>query len=93
MKYRVKFFAYIREITGEKEITVRAEKPMSVSELLSYLSDKYGKKFREVFDKDDFNDIFMIVVNNKLIVKMPNKEDIELEDGSEVAILPPVGGG
>ena len=82
---KVKFFATLREIAGRREIEVSGVS--TVGELLNALYKNFGESFRE-----EIEDKNMILVNGKNILDMDGY-DTPLEEGDEVSIFPPAGGG
>jgi molybdopterin synthase sulfur carrier subunit len=94
MKVEVKFFTSLREITGKKVDEIQLQSIITVEELLTLLSEKYGKKFREYIynKKGKVYDFLSFLVNGKNINVLQGF-DTELKQGDTVAILPPVGGG
>jgi molybdopterin synthase sulfur carrier subunit len=94
MKIEVKFFTSLREMTGKKVDEIQLQSIITVEELLTLLSEKYGKKFREYIynKKGKVYDFLSFLVNGKNINVLQGF-DTELKQGDTVAILPPVGGG
>jgi len=93
MKVEVKFFTSLREITGKKVDEIQLQNPITVNELITLLSEKYGKNFREyIYNKGDVQVFLSFLVNGKNINIM-QRFDTKLQEGDVVAILPPVGGG
>jgi len=94
MKIEVKFFTSLREITEKKSEKVQLQNTITVEELLTLLSEKYGKKFREYIynKKGKVHGYLAILVNGKNINVLQGF-DTELKEGDTIAILPPVGGG
>ena len=94
MKVEVKFFTSLREITGKKVDKVQVQNIITVEELLTQLSKKYGKEFREYLynEKGQVRSHLSILVNGKSTNVLQGL-DTELKEGDTVAILPPVGGG
>lgn len=94
MKIEVKFFTSLREITGKKMDEVQLQSIITVEELLTLLSEKYGKKFREYIynKKGKVHGFLSFLVNGKNINIMQGF-DTKLQENDVVAILPPVGGG
>jgi len=94
MKVEVKFFTSLREITGKKVDEVQLQNVITVEELLTLLSEKYGKKFREyIYNKKGEPQEFLSFLVNGTNINNIKGFDIKLKDGDVVAILPPVGGG
>jgi molybdopterin synthase sulfur carrier subunit len=94
MKVEVKFFTSLREITGKKVDEIQLQNVITVEELLTLLSEKYGKKFREYIynKKGKVQDFLSFLVNGKNINFLQGF-DTELKQGDIIAIIPPVGGG
>ncbi len=94
MKIEVKFFTSLREITGKKVDEVQSPSAITVEELLTRISEKYGKEFKEYLynKKGKVQRHLVILVNGKSINVLQGSET-ELKEGDTVAILPPVGGG
>ena len=94
MKVEVKFFTSLREITGKKVDNLELQNAITVDELVTLLSRKYGKKFREYIynKKGEVQEFLSFLVNGKNINNMQGF-DTKLKNGDIVAILPPVGGG
>ncbi len=94
MKVEVRFFTSLREITGKKIEEIMLQNTITVGELLTELSKKYGKEFREYLytQKGKVHGYLSILVNGKS-TNILQGLDTELKEGDTVAILPPVGGG
>jgi len=94
MKVEVKFFTSLREITGKKVDEIQLQNTITVNELVTLLSEKYGKNFREYIynKKGDVQEFLSFLVNGKNINIMQGF-DTKLQEGNVVAILPPIGGG
>ncbi len=87
----VKYFAYIRDYTGSKEIEI--EHFETLHELLNKLCEIYGLKFKKRIFKDDaLSDEIIILVNGRNIVHLSNL-DTKLEADDEISIFPVVAGG
>jgi len=94
MKVEVKFFTSLREITGKKTEEIQIQDTITVEKLLTLLSEKYGKNFREYFypKNGKVQGFLSFLVNGKNINALEGF-DTKLKQGDTVAILPPVGGG
>jgi len=81
IKVTVRFFAAPREAIGEAEITTEIPAGTTVGELIDHLTEEYP--VLRAYTR------FISVAVNRAYVGMQT----ELQDGDEVACLPPVGGG
>jgi molybdopterin synthase sulfur carrier subunit len=94
MKVEVKFFTSLREIIGKKTEEIQIQHTITVEKLLTLLSEKYGKNFREyVYYKNGKVRGFLSVLVNGKNINALEGFDTKLKQGDTVAILPPVGGG
>ena len=94
MNIKIRFFTSLREITGKKVDEIQSQNAITVEELLTLLSEKHGKNFKEyVYTKNGkVQDFLSFLVNGKNINVLQGF-DTEQKHGDTVAILPPVGGG
>ena len=94
MNVEVKFFTSLREITGKKTDKIQLENVITIEELLTLLSYKYGKNFREyIYDKKGKVQGFLSFLVNGKNINILEGFDTKLKQGDTIAILPPVGGG
>ena len=94
MKVEVKFFTSLREITGKKTDEIQLQDTITVKELLTLLSTKYGKNFRDyVYSKSGKVQGFLSFLVNGKNINVLEGLDTKLKHGDTIAILPPVGGG
>jgi molybdopterin synthase sulfur carrier subunit len=94
MKIEVRFFTSLREITGKKVDEIQLQRVITVEELLTLLSKKYGKNFREyIYNKKGKVQGFLSFILNGKNINVLQGFDTELKEGDIIAILPPVGGG
>ena len=80
-KVKVLFFARLREVVGSHELSLSLEIPASISQLLDTLEQNYPAL-------KEMRPIIRVGVNQEYVL-----EDIELKDGDEIALIPPVSGG
>jgi len=94
VKIRVKFFTTLREITGKKEEEVESSSNITVKELLTQLSKKYGTEFTDyIYDeRGNVRTHIQILINGRGINVFQGLET-KLKEGDAIAIFPPVGGG
>lgn len=90
MKVKVKAFAWLREIIGDKETEVELEEGAKVEELLRSICEAYDI---EIYEKEGkIRDDVKILKNGRFIESLDGLKT-RLDEGDEVAILPPVSGG
>lgn len=81
MRIRVLLFATLRETVGEPEITWSADPGTTVDTFLTSF-------FRRYPQLGPHRDTMLVAVNQAFV-----EPTAELQDGDEVALLPPVSGG
>lgn len=88
---RVKFFAFIRDYTGSKEVYI--DSCNTLRELLYKLCSKYGKRLSErLFNGDSLSEDIIIMVNGRHIEHLQGLDTI-LGEKDEISIFPRVAGG
>jgi len=80
-KIRVRLFAILRELVGEREITITVPTGITVS----YLNNEILKKYPQL---KSFSNKFVTSVNCKVTTG-----DTIITSRDEIALLPPVSGG
>ncbi|NMA55315.1 MAG: MoaD family protein [Firmicutes bacterium] len=87
----VRFFATIRQLTGQKETSLRSD---TVQELLQALAEKHGVGFQKaVYGPGGLSDEAIILINGRHLEHLPAGLKTKLENEDVVAIFPLVGGG
>jgi len=84
----VKYLMTFSQVTGKKKEKVEINKKATVNDLLLILYNRYGRKFKKLIEQDLENRSVLFVVNGET-------KDVSsiLNDGDEVLISYPVGGG
>ena len=80
---KIKYFAWIRELTKNDEEDLDFYKINNLDKLKKFLSNKYPD-LQKHFDKE----ILRFAVNQEYVV-----ENIDLNEDDEIAVFPPVSGG
>ena len=80
---KIKYFAWIKEITNLEEEVINSNKINSLDELKKYIISKYPD-----LKKHLNQEILRFAVNQEYIV-----ENIDLNKDDEIAVFPPVSGG
>ncbi|MHC1636481.1 MAG: ubiquitin-like small modifier protein 1 [Candidatus Methanospirareceae archaeon] len=92
MKVKVKLFASFRELLGKGEFDLELKDGSDVYELLNTLFSSPDSR-EKIFDSDNRLREYVIVVRNKKHINYYDGLFTKLEDGDEIAIFPPAGGG
>ncbi|MDB0003677.1 molybdopterin converting factor subunit 1 [Alphaproteobacteria bacterium] len=80
---KIKYFAWIRELTKSDEEYLDSNQIQNLKELKKFLSTKYPT-LQKHFDQE----ILRFAVNHEYVV-----ENINLDENDEIAVFPPVSGG
>ena len=80
-KIKISLFAILREVVGEREITITVPSGVTVS----YLNNEILKKYPQL---NSFSNKFVTSVNCKVTTG-----DTIITSSDEIALLPPVSGG
>ena len=80
---KIKYFAWIKEITNNSEEEINSEEIYNLDELKLFMIKKYPD-LKKHLDKE----ILTIAVNQEYII-----ENLNLNANDEIAIFPPVSGG
>lgn len=88
---KVKYFAYIRDYTGSKEL--ETEHCPTLYDLLTVLCKRYGRKFEnKIFKNTLLSNEIIILVNGVNIAHLQGLDTI-LSPEDEISIFPVVAGG
>ena len=95
IRVKVTAFSVLKEVFGSGSVQIEIEDGATVADLISGLSRRYGKSFEEKTSRSlgqALRERLNLFLNGR-IVKMPENLNLKLEDGDEVIVLQPVGGG
>lgn len=81
MKIKIKFFAAYRDVVGRQEIIMDVEEGSKLRDVVEELKRIYPRL-------SGFSDSIIASVNKKYAA-----EEVLLNEGDEIALLPPVSGG
>jgi MoaD family protein len=94
MQVKVHYFSVIREITRRREETIDAKQGSTVKDLLGLLIKKYGEDFqRLVLSGRDYRGLKLLFFLNGQNIETLEGFKTTLQNGSTLALLPPVAGG
>ena len=80
---KIKYFAWIKDITNNEDEEISSEKIKNLDELKAFILKKYPN-LKKHFDKK----LLRFAVNQEYIIK-----NVNLDNNDEIAIFPPVSGG
>jgi molybdopterin converting factor small subunit len=83
------------EILGKQEITIESEDQVRVIDVLNILARDYGKSFKDKLFDPETGEIkpYLILALNGVYLNGVKGAETKIEDGSELLILSPTGGG
>jgi molybdopterin synthase sulfur carrier subunit len=81
MKVTIRLFSVAKDLAGFREREIELPDPSNVSDVMTML-DGVDSRFA------DWRKVFRLAVNQEYV-----SEDHPLENGDEVAVIPPVSGG
>jgi molybdopterin converting factor small subunit len=85
----------LTEIVGKQEVTIESADHSRVIDVLKILSRDYGKRLRDKVFNTETGEVrkYLILVLNGVLLNDTRGTETEIEDGSELLILSPIGGG
>ena len=94
MRITLKTFANIKDVIGQKEITVELAPRAEISDLFDYLEKTYGDSFnRQIRDKITNEVVPFLILVNDSTYRSVSDMDKSLNDGDVVTIMIPFDGG
>ncbi len=97
MTVKVKgYFNLQKVLGGQKVVEVEDNDAATLRDLLDHLAIRFGKDLTDQIFVPGAKEIaghVMLLVNGRNYLAMSERLDTRLEDGDEVALFPPVGGG
>jgi len=90
---RVRIFATLRQLVGAKEAEVEVEAGDTVRNVLAKLTAAYPALGEHVLDNDGNLQSSMNVLINGRSIRFLDGLDTAIQEGDQLALFPPVGGG
>jgi len=92
MKVKVKFLSLLGELFGTSETEIELESPANVQQLLNRLCDSDERR-QKIFDESgELSPFTMVLKNGRHIHNLQGIKTM-LEEGDEIVMFPPMGGG
>ena len=94
MKLTVRYFTILRSITGKREERIEVDEGSTIEDMLKTLGKKYGKDFEKLVQsgREQRGLKILFFVDGRNIEEL-NSLKTKINDGSVVALMPPVAGG
>ncbi len=92
MKVKVMLFAPFRELFAAEEKEIELEGEINIQELLDILCDTPPRR-EQVFEQPGCLRPEVVILQNGQSINRRRGLETELNDGDEIAIIPPVSGG
>lgn len=93
-RVKVKTFSVIRDILGSDVVEIDVHKPETVGGLFDTLLRQYGQPFKDkIWDPNTGEMAPFLIKLNETIIRTTSDMDKEIQDGDEIAVIFPIGGG
>jgi MoaD family protein len=94
-RVKVKSFSVIRDVLGASVVEIEVPHPETVGGLFQALVQKYGPAFKNrIWDPNTGEMVpFLMKLNEETIISSTSDLDKEIQDGDEIVIIFPIGGG
>lgn len=93
-RVKVKTFSVIRDILGSDVIEIDVDNPETMGGLFEALLHRYGQPFKEkLWDPNSGEMAPFLIRLNDTIISSTLDMDKKIQDGDEIAVIFPIGGG
>ena len=93
-RVKVKTFSVIRDVLGSDVVEIDVAGPETVGGLFKALRQRYGPPFAEkIWDPNTGEMAAFLIKQNETIIRSTADMDRKIQDGDEIALIFPIGGG
>jgi len=91
---KIKFYATLRDIVGQKEVELDIESGMTVREMIDHIINKYPRLGRELLDNGgNLYQHVHVFVNGRDAPYLEDSLSTRIQENDKIDIFPAVGGG
>ena len=93
-RVKVKSFSVIRDVLGAEVIEIDVKKRQTISGLFDELLRRYGQAFKEkIWDPNTGQIAPFLIKLNESLIRSTSDMNHKIQNGDEIAIIFPIGGG
>ena len=93
-RVKVKSFSVIRDVLGSEVVEIDVNEPQTVRGLFDELVSRYGQAFKDKIWDPNTGDIAPLLMKlNESMISSTRDMDHKIQNGDELAIIFPIGGG
>jgi MoaD family protein len=91
---KVKTFSVIRDILGADVVEIDVDEPETMDSVFAALVHRYGQPFKEkLWDPNTGEMAPFLIKLNETIISSTLDRNKKIQDGDEIAVIFPIGGG
>jgi molybdopterin converting factor small subunit len=88
IQVKVEFIGLLREITGERQLTLDMEDGATLKDVMEKLADKYGKGLEtRILEENRISDDAFVILNGKSI-RVADVRSVVIGNGDSLALAP-----
>ncbi len=93
-RVKVKSFSVIRDVLGSEVVEIGVKEPATVGGIFDELLRRYGQPFKEkIWDPNTGQIAPFLIKLNESMISSTNDMEHKINNGDEIAIIFPIGGG